>query len=169
MRGSASRTWDGRSVELVTGVIGAVLGVLGALLVQRSESKRLGRLAVSQDLYRKWQSLEMTEARSRAFVVLRRNGQEPNPLTFAQLAESIQPAQKEDWLAVSRVIHFFEECGTLLKADAADGNSLKTLLGRYVEYWHDGYLEPLWDRSKGTDPAAELHWFPPIAELRSRV
>lgn len=155
-------------MEIASGALGAILGAVCALVVQRVESGRLGRRAVTQNLYQKWQSLEMTTARSKAFVALRNNMQETTPLTFVTLAESFhQSDQHENWLAVSRVIHFFEECGALMAVGALDKEMTKSLLGRYIEYWHDGFLLPLWQISNSVDSAIELHWYPPLSQLRA--
>jgi DNA-binding ferritin-like protein (Dps family) len=153
-------------VEVLAGILGALLGGFVTLWVSRIESHRLNRTKIVQDLYHTWHSDETLRARIRAGAVLGENDKKPRPLkTYDELyADLWEMGRQEDWIAISRIMHFFEECGELLEIRAIDVDSLRKLLGRYIEFWVDGYLAPIGQASQERDPRSG--WYQPIASLR---
>ncbi|QXJ23901.1 hypothetical protein AGRA3207_005125 [Actinomadura graeca] len=157
-------------VEITAGLLGALLGAACTFVVQRLESRRRWRFDLAQELYRTWQSIEHIEARVRAYYLLTENLRSQHPQSFLELATACRAeGRTEDWIAISRVLHFFEECGALLDCAAVDHALLKHLIGRYVTYWVDGFLHPWWELSTGRDDPRELGWHTPISRLRARV
>jgi hypothetical protein len=72
-------------MEILAGAIGAVLGGIIALLVQRMESQRLGRTRLTLELNREWQSEALLQARVRANIALTANVSAANPRSFMTL------------------------------------------------------------------------------------
>lgn len=157
-------------MQVLAGVIGALFGGVVTFVIGRMESARLQAIHVSQDLYRSWHSSEMMAARVRAHDVLTDNVGSGAPKSYIELRKRCRDFDRdEDWLAVTRVLHFFEECGALVEIRAANSSLIQKLLGRYVEYWFDRHIEPLWRHSLGRDDPVELGWYEKAALLRGRV
>ena len=67
-------------MQLITGLIGVIVGGALTYLVQRFESRRVGRLNRTHHLYEAWQSSENITLRVRANEALRQNAEAEDPL-----------------------------------------------------------------------------------------
>ncbi|MDI6099823.1 hypothetical protein QLQ12_14570 [Actinoplanes sp. NEAU-A12] len=157
-------------MEIIAGIVGAILGALGTMIVARLESRRTGRLKAVYDLYARWHSSEMNYARIRAHHVFHSEQQNRVPKSYWQINESLWAGGREDdWIAIQLVIHYFESCGELLEEGAIDRSLFQRMMGRYASYWIDRYIHPLWFRSLEPDDGAELGWYTKIACLRENL
>ncbi|WP_410605017.1 hypothetical protein [Amycolatopsis sp. lyj-90] len=158
-------------MQVISALIGVIAGGAISFTVQRLESHRVTRVSRTHRLYETWQSAESLVHRVKAVHVLRDNMAAPNPLGFMALMDDggDSPLAADDQFALTRILHFFEECGALLEVGAIDLRLYKKLFERYVVYWVDGYLEPLHEASARTEREIETGWFPRIAGLQAAM
>lgn len=154
-------------MEVLAGVIGAIVGGLATLLIGRVEVRRHERLRASHDLLRRWQSDEMVVARLRAFVVLTENKAKASPDTFLGLTTSLKGTMREeDLLAVNRVLRFFEFFGALAQAEAVHLPTARLFMAYDTEFWLERHLIPLWRYSSDKDDPEELRWLDRLEALK---
>ena len=157
-------------MEIIAGLVGALCGGIVTLIVTRIEARRADRVKATHDLYRQWQSGEMQRARIVAQSLLHEAASAPAPPGYHELNEALWSAgRRDDWIAIDQVLHFFESCGELLENDAIDRRLTGALMGRYVEYWFDRYIDSLWSRSQHDGGMSGLGWHGKIRGLRQAV
>jgi hypothetical protein len=157
-------------VQLISGLIGVLVGGMITLIIQRIESRRVGRLDRTHRLYESWQSADGLSFRVRANFLLRKNAESASPKSLMELADELRSADTgNDWLAITRTLHFFEECGALLDTRALDLPLFRNLFDQYVTYWVERCLRPLYEASTGKDPEIELNWYRRVEFLRSAM
>ncbi|QXV61133.1 hypothetical protein [Amycolatopsis sp. TNS106] len=156
-------------MQVISALIGVLVGGAISFTVQRLESQRATRVSRTHRLYETWQSAESLVHRVKAVHVLRDNMDSPDPVGFISLMSDESSLAADDQFALTRILHFFEECGTLLEVKAIDQKLYKKLFERYVVYWVDGYLQPLHEVSSRTESEIETGWFPHVARLRSAM
>jgi hypothetical protein len=156
-------------MQLTNVLIGVIVGGVISFAVQRLEAQRTGRLSRTHRLYESWQSADTLALRVKADEVLCRNLVSPNPLGFVALTDPNSHESIADRIAVSRVLHFFEECGALLDTKAIDLKLYRRLFERYVIYWVDKHLKPLYELSTNGGNEIQLGWYPRVELLRSAV
>jgi predicted membrane protein len=111
--------------------------ILFNLLLGEYEKRQQANQTRSQltiGLHTEFQTADMLQSRITAETILSQNGVQPKPLNTSELYEEIhkKQARKADWLAVSRVLHFYENLGKLSAAGALDEKLLKTLFADYL-------------------------------------
>lgn len=157
-------------MQVISALIGVIVGGAISFTVQRLESQRATRVSRTHRLYETWQSAESLVHRVKAVHVLRDNMKSPEPVGFMSLMSGDESSlAADDQFALTRILHFFEECGALLDVNAIDLKLYKELLARYVVYWVDGYLEPLHEVSSRTESEIETGWYPRVARLRAAM
>ncbi|WP_067840377.1 hypothetical protein [Nocardia lijiangensis] len=157
--------------ELLAAILGAIIGsALGGYIsyvVQTQAVARSERMLRTLRLYEEWQDTEMLTARIRANWILERNFTAESPKSFSQLSSALLEAQKEeDWIAVSRVVHFFELVAMLLDAGELHRPTFRRLFDRYVAYWCDTALDQLVAVSEREDAELEAGWATAVRGLR---
>jgi hypothetical protein len=157
-------------VQIAAVLLGVVVGGVITFTIQRSESRRVGCIDRTHRLYEAWQSIDNFPFRVRANDILKENAHSTTPESAMQLRRRlISSGSLNDWIAITRILHFFEECGAFLDAKAIDRELFKELFDVYVKYWVDSCLRPLYEASEGVDEAIELNWYRRVSSLRSEV
>ena len=157
-------------MQLVSGLIGVIIGGAITYIVQRFESRRIGRISRTHRLYESWQSAENFPLRTRADEILRKNAESRTPKSMAELKSQLHSGNTvSDWVAITRTAHFFEECGALLDTKAIDLALFRSLFDQYVIYYVDRCLRPLYEASSGKDEEIDLNWYRRVEFLRSAM
>lgn len=157
-------------MQLVSGLIGVILGGAITYIVQRFESRRVGRFSRTHRLYESWQSAENFPFRTRADELLRKNASSKAPKSFMELRSELNSGRTiNDWTAITRTVHFFEECGAFLDTKAVDLPLFRNLFDQYVIYWADRCLTPLYKASVPRDEEIDLNWYRRVESLRSAM
>jgi hypothetical protein len=157
-------------MQLVYGLIGVITGAVITYTVQRFESRRMGRISRTHRLYESWQSPDNFPFRTRADEILKKNAKASAPKSFMELKSQLNSGHTvSDWTAITRTVHFFEECGALLDTRAVDLALFRSLFDQYVIYWVDRCLRPLYEASLGKDEEIELNWYRRVESLRSAM
>ena len=157
-------------MQLVSGLVGVIVGGTITYIVQRFESGRVGRISRTHRLYESWQSAENIPFRARANEILKKNADSSAPKSFMELRDQLNSGRTVgDWTAITRTLHFFEESGALLDTKAIDLALFRNLFDQYVIYWTDRCLRPLYEASAGKDEEIELNWYRRVASLRSAM
>jgi hypothetical protein len=132
-------------MELVIGFVGSLVGAVAALGgawlnkigerdIQREE--RIERQKIEDDrkkkdltreIFLKWEEIENLQARIKAEqIILADNGD------YDAMASS---NKLDEWLNVSRIFHFVEMLGDLLKDEQLDLPLYRSLFRRDISYW----------------------------------
>jgi hypothetical protein len=129
--------------ELVSAVFGTILGALLATFFSRLEEKKRTRIQNTIDLYRHFQSMEMIDSRINADRILNDLSKE-KPKSYGEIYEALEI---EKWHHISRILHFFEQAGTLHSLNYLDEKLFKETIGFYFNYYYGKYLKPIQKRS----------------------
>jgi hypothetical protein len=145
--------------EIIGASVGAVLGAALGGFITYMVTVRAARVssnrALTLRLYEDWHSVEMLDARIGAADVLKRFGED----TFSEMYLNLESVdRRSDWVKVSRVVHFFELLGTLLREGQLDDAMFWRLFSRYVAYWRSEMLDGLMRRSEERDGPLEHGW-----------
>jgi hypothetical protein len=133
------------SAQLITGLLGTIVGVVlaGALSWSRSRVER--RLGLTLSLYAEFHAPEFNHIRIQAYDALERSGKGvPETYAAAPTAEKV---------AISAVVHFFEKLALLTEARAVNAALLKRFFGQYAHFWRPllcdapGVDDPEWSQT----------------------
>jgi hypothetical protein len=157
-------------VEMLAGIIGLVFGAILSYVAQRIHSDRESRRDASIEIVSRWQSSEMLRARTVAYEILRRNLANPNPLGFESLfVQLVHESKMDDWLEISKVVHFFELIGFLRMDKKLDDDILRRGLGSSARFWDEKILSPWFEASQADTDREELNWHAPLRALNNAL
>jgi hypothetical protein len=157
-------------MQLVYGLIGVITGAVITYTVQRFESRRMGRISRTHRLYGSWQSPDNFPFRTRADEILKKNAKASAPKSFMELKSQLNSGHTvSDWTAITRIVHFFEECGCSPGHKSSRFGAFQKFVRPYVIYWVDRCLHPLYEASLGKDEEIELNWYRRVESLRSAM
>lgn len=128
---------------------------------RRHEANRT-KTQLTIGLHTEFQTSDMLRCRIAAENILVENAKSAAPLGSSALYEKIHKQEKrsEDWLAVSRVLHFYENLGKLHAAKALDDALVQRLFKGYVQAaFANQYFAELMNASSDSE------WAEPILTL----
>ncbi|MBU6371892.1 MAG: hypothetical protein KJS97_04125 [Alphaproteobacteria bacterium] len=115
------------SSQVITGLLGTIVGVVlaGALSWSRSRSER--RLNLTLSLYAEFHAPAFNHIRIQAYEALEKSGAGV-PATYAAVTT-------DEKVAISAVVHFFEKLALLTETRAVNPALLKRFFGQYAHFW----------------------------------
>jgi hypothetical protein len=113
--------------QVITGLLGTIVGVVlaGALSWSRSRVER--RLGLTLSLYAEFHAPEFNHIRIRAYEVLERRR--------AGVRATYAGTSTDEKVAISAVVHFFEKLALLTETRAVNASLLKRFFGQYAHFW----------------------------------
>ncbi|NDC59374.1 MAG: hypothetical protein EBZ50_11250 [Alphaproteobacteria bacterium] len=115
------------SSQVITGLMGTVLGVLLASALSWTRSRRERRLNLTLELYAEFHAPAFNHIRIEAYDALERNG--------AGVPATYLAATTQERVAISAVVHFFEKLALLRETGAVNPSLLKRFFGQYAHFW----------------------------------
>ena len=141
--GSSQSWWSGLLLNLGTGFLGTLITFVFLDLIIQSIEKRqeqkTKRTQLTIALHDQFQSMEMIRVRQVARKILLENFRYGDKLDSWKLYQKLYFDEKreEDWLALSRVFHFYEEIGELLEQDALNEELTRIFFYNYLKEMYD--------------------------------
>ena len=133
------------SSQVITGLLGTVVGVLLASTLSWSRSRNERRLNLTLSLYAEFHAPSFNHIRIQAYEALEKSGK--------GVPETYLAASTDEKVAISSVVHFFEKLALLREAGAVNAPLLKRFFGQYAHFWRPllcvdrGLHDPEWSQT----------------------
>jgi hypothetical protein len=133
------------------GLLGVVIGTWFTAYLSIEQQKRQSRIQLVLELFSEFQSREMLESRTEAGDTMKNHA-----TAMSQgLAKLRQVVAEDEWLHISRVVHFFETFAIFYTTDNLSRDLARSTLGRYFTSWYEPRIKPLANASLQN----EDHWY----------
>ncbi|MBW4444766.1 MAG: hypothetical protein KME10_26950 [Plectolyngbya sp. WJT66-NPBG17] len=132
---------------LVGGIIGSISSAVLTYVFTNIQQQHHARVQTTIQMYEKYQSSEMLLARIKAERVLYENRQQLKPLSYTEIYHETYANHDENWLYVSRIVHYFEQIAILHQEKFLEERLFRSSIAPYLRFWYNEYFGIVYDTS----------------------